>query len=73
VYHSTRRIEIGKHEIGIESGCYCGDATLTPSEEAHGSGALMAKIEEKEVPMPLEHTDVRASVSGYIGAAEVTQ
>jgi Ca-activated chloride channel family protein len=50
-----------------------GDATLTPSEEAPGSGALMAKIEEKEVPMPLKHTDVRASVSGYIGAVEVTQ
>ena len=39
-YHSTTRVEIGKHEIGIESGCYCDDATLTPCEEAHGSGAL---------------------------------
>ena len=50
-----------------------GDATLAPAEEAPGSGALMAKIEEKEVPMPLKHTDVHASVSGYIGAVEVTQ
>jgi Ca-activated chloride channel homolog len=49
-----------------------GDA-VAPSEEAPGSGALVAKIEEKEVPMPLKHTDVRASVSGYIGAVEVTQ
>ncbi len=49
-----------------------GDA-VAPSNEAPGSGALMAKIEEKQVPMPLKHTDVRASVSGYIGAVEVTQ
>jgi Ca-activated chloride channel family protein len=33
----------------------------------------MARIEEKEVPMPLKHTEVHASVSGYIGAVEVTQ
>jgi Ca-activated chloride channel homolog len=44
-----------------------------PSEEAAGSGTLMAKIEETEIPMPLKHTDVHASVSGYIGAVEVTQ
>ena len=50
-----------------------GGDTVAPSEEATGSGALMAKLEEKEVPMPLKHTDVRASVSGYIGAVEVTQ
>jgi Ca-activated chloride channel homolog len=49
-----------------------GDA-IAPSDEAPGSGALMAKIEDKEVPMPLKHTDVRATVSGYIGAVEVTQ
>jgi Ca-activated chloride channel family protein len=42
-------------------------------EQAPGSGALLAKIEEKEIPMPLKHTDVRASVSGYIGTVEVTQ
>jgi len=43
------------------------------SEESPGSGALLAKVEEKEIPMPLKHTDVRASVSGYIGTVEVTQ
>jgi len=50
-----------------------GDGATAPAEEAPDSGALMAKIEEKEVPMPLKHTDVRASISGYIGAVEVTQ
>ena len=33
----------------------------------------MAQVEGKEVPMPLKHTDVRASVSGYIGSVEVVQ
>ena len=50
-----------------------GGDTVAPSEETPGSGALMAKVEEKQVPMPLKHTDVHASVSGYIGAVEVTQ
>src|SRR5215471_11993563 len=33
------------------------------AEDALGSGALMAKVEKKEVPMPLKHTDVRAFIS----------
>jgi Ca-activated chloride channel homolog len=50
-----------------------GEGQAAPSEETPGTGALMARVEEKEVPMPLKHTDVRAVVSGYIGAVEVTQ
>ncbi len=44
-------------------------------EEAPGSGALIAKLpdEEKEVPVPLKHTDVRAAISGYVAMTEVTQ
>ena len=33
----------------------------------------MTKVAEKEVPLPLKHTDVRASVSGYIGSVVVIQ
>ena len=33
----------------------------------------MAEVEDKEVPMPLKHTDVHASVSGYIGSVDVVQ
>lgn len=33
----------------------------------------MTEVDEKEVPMPLKHTDVHASISGYIGAVEVVQ
>src|SRR5258705_5570997 len=43
------------------------------AEDAPGSGALMAKVEGKEVPVPLKHTDVHASISAYIGAVEVAQ
>src|SRR5690606_9345696 len=40
-----------------------------------GSGALVAKVEGETntVPVPLEHTDVKAHVSGYIGTVDVTQ
>ena len=42
-------------------------------EDEAGSGALVAKQGEKEIPMPLKHTDVKASVNGYIGSVEVIQ
>jgi Ca-activated chloride channel homolog len=50
-----------------------GDVGAEPSDETPGTGALMAKVEEKQVAMPLKHTDVHASVRGYIGTVEVTQ
>jgi Ca-activated chloride channel family protein len=37
------------------------------------SSSLRAQLGGSEMPMPLRHTDVKASVSGYIGAVEVTQ
>src|SRR5262245_45609821 len=43
------------------------------SDDSPGSGALMAQIEGREIPMPLKHTDVRASISGYISSVEVNQ
>jgi Ca-activated chloride channel family protein len=49
------------------------DVVQQSADDSPGSGALMAKIEQKEIPMPLKHTDVRANVSGYIGEVEVTQ
>jgi len=40
-----------------------------------GSGAMLAKLpqEEKEIPLPLKHTDVKGQISGYIAAVNVTQ
>src|SRR5262245_11030906 len=50
-----------------------GETSAAESEQSPGSGTLRAKIEDKEIPMPLKHTDVRAWVSGYIGTVEVSQ
>jgi len=44
-------------------------------EDTPGSGAMLAKLpdEEKEIPLPLKHTDVKGQISGYIATVEVTQ
>jgi Ca-activated chloride channel family protein len=36
-------------------------------------GGLEAKRGEQQIPLPLEHTDVRASVAGYIASVRVQQ
>ena len=41
--------------------------------ETPGSGAMLAKIKEKDVPLPLKHTDVKGHICGYIATVEVTQ
>ena len=38
-----------------------------------GCGAMLAEIDEKEVPLPLKHTDVKGQISGYIATVHVTQ
>jgi Ca-activated chloride channel family protein len=42
-----------------------------------GTGSMVVKRKEaeteKEIPLPLKHTDVRARVNGYIASVEVTQ
>ena len=44
------------------------------AQETPGTGALMARLaDEKEVPLPLKHTDVKAAISGYIATVDVTQ
>jgi Ca-activated chloride channel family protein len=50
-----------------------GEGSAAVSDDTPGTGTLMAKIEQKEIPMPLKHTDVHASISGYISTVEVTQ
>jgi len=50
-----------------------------PDEPDHpGSGALMARRpsdgeDKTEVPLPLQHTEVHAAVTGYVGTVDVTQ
>ncbi|HEV8377637.1 MAG TPA: VIT and VWA domain-containing protein [Tepidisphaeraceae bacterium] len=40
-----------------------------------GSGVLAARVENetKLIPVPLKHTDVKASIAGYIATVDVTQ
>jgi Ca-activated chloride channel homolog len=47
--------------------------TARLADDSPGTGSMMAKVEEKNVPMPLKHTGVQAAISGYIGTVEVTQ
>ncbi len=52
------------------------EAQAVPAnEDTPGSGAMLAKLpeEEKEIPLPLKHTDVKGQVSGYIATVNVTQ
>ncbi len=45
------------------------------NDDKPGSGAMMIKLpeEDKEIPLPLKHTDVKGQISGYIAMVEVTQ
>jgi len=51
--------------------------TVAPpnDEETPGSGVMIAKLpkEDKKIPLPLKHTDVKGQISGYIATVEVTQ
>jgi Ca-activated chloride channel family protein len=49
--------------------------TQVVDDNTPGSGAMLAKLpqEEKEIPLPLKHTDVKGQISGYIATVEVTQ
>ncbi|MBI1195924.1 MAG: VWA domain-containing protein [Gammaproteobacteria bacterium] len=38
-----------------------------------GTGAMMTKVQNREVPLPLAHTQVKANVSGYLASVDVTQ
>ncbi|MHC4155817.1 MAG: VIT domain-containing protein [Planctomycetota bacterium] len=46
-----------------------------PADDEPGCGAMLARLpkEEKEIPLPLKHTDVKGQISGYIATVDVTQ
>jgi len=48
-----------------------------PEDDADtpGCGAMMAKLPktDKQIPLPLKHTDVNGQISGYIATVDVTQ
>jgi Ca-activated chloride channel family protein len=50
-------------------------ANVQSNEKVPGSGALLAQLPgaKETVPVPLKHTDVKASIAGYVAAVDVTQ
>ncbi|HMB73028.1 MAG TPA: VIT domain-containing protein, partial [Gammaproteobacteria bacterium] len=55
-----------------------------PADDAPGTGAMLASLvvpddrapqhrRVAEIPLPLEHTDVRARITGYVSTVDVTQ
>jgi hypothetical protein len=42
-------------------------------QDTLGCGGLITTIDEKQVTVPLKHTNVKASIAGYISAVNVTQ
>ena len=50
------------------------EASMVPDQDTSGCGMLKADMpDQKDVPVPLKHTDVQAGISGYIATVEVTQ
>lgn len=52
------------------------EGQATPADEdTPGCGAMLVKMpeEDKEIPLPLKHTDVKGQISGYIATVNVIQ
>jgi Ca-activated chloride channel family protein len=51
-----------------------GDPATRPAEDViPGTGQLVARLPDKLVPVPLQHTDVKAAIAGYVATVDVTQ
>ncbi|HEX8522971.1 MAG TPA: VIT domain-containing protein [Tepidisphaeraceae bacterium] len=50
-------------------------ACPAPEDSVPGAGALLANTSQSKepLPIPLKHTDVKASIAGYIATVDVTQ
>jgi Ca-activated chloride channel family protein len=48
-------------------------AARADAAELPGQGQLVARVAEQLVPVPLKHTDVKASITGYIATVDVSQ
>ncbi len=46
---------------------------LAASGDEPGSGAMLTMLDSRKVPLPLQHTDVKAVINGYIGSVNVRQ
>lgn len=59
-----------------------GEASTSVEDDAPGTGAMVARLMDPstepaaaptEIPLPLEHSEVRAEIAGYISTVDVTQ
>ena len=59
-----------------------GEASPSAEDDSPGTGAMVARLMEPstdpsvaptEIPLPLEHSEVRADIAGYISTVDVTQ
>jgi len=65
------RLSAGEELWVIARADWSGAAAPPPEPAVYGG--LQAKRGEQQIPLPLEHTDVRASVAGYIASVRVQQ
>ena len=61
----------GDEEIWVIQKPAATDAAATTDDP--GTGAMVATVDSKEVPLPLQHTNVRAQINGYISTVDVRQ
>lgn len=47
-------------------------SAVTPADDP-GTGSMVATVDSKEVPLPLQHTGVKAQINGYISTVNVRQ
>jgi Ca-activated chloride channel family protein len=72
------RVQAGE-EVWVIATAGAERAAAAAEDDSPGSGTMLARVgaedeqPAREIPLPLEHTDVRAVVTGYIGSVEVTQ
>jgi len=68
-------IHVSADEIWVIARSEAQAVPARAGEEAPGCGAMLAKLptEDKEIPLPLKHTDVKGQISGYIATVDVTQ
>jgi len=76
----TRRIpvellNVSEDEIWVIARPETQAVPVPVGEDTPGCGAMLAKLpkKEKEIPLPLKHTDVKGQISGYIATVDVTQ
>jgi len=75
VYAPAPSTSPGQAQAQFDQDAWCKTVDQRILQDIPGAGGLIAKVskEQRTLPFPLKHTDVRASILGYISTVEVTQ